>query len=37
MSLAFLIGAVVLTVIGNLVVLRYLLSRTLDPTFEDLP
>lgn len=35
MSLAFLIGAVVVTVIGNMVVLRYLLTRPLDPTFED--
>jgi hypothetical protein len=33
MSLAFLIGAVVLTVIGNMVALRYLLTR--GPTFED--
>ncbi len=35
MSLAVLIGAVVLTVLGNLVVLRYLLSRPLDPSLED--
>lgn len=35
MSLTFLIGAVVVTVIGNMVVLRYLLTRPLDPTFED--
>jgi hypothetical protein len=35
MSLAFLIGAVIMTVIGNMVVLRYLLTRPLDPTFED--
>jgi hypothetical protein len=35
MSLAFLIGAVIVTVIGNMVVLRYLLTRPLDPTFED--
>jgi hypothetical protein len=34
-SLAFLIGAVVLTIIGNVVVLRYLMTRPLDPTFED--
>lgn len=35
MSLAFLIGAVVLTVIGNIVVFRLLLRLPLDPTFED--
>ena len=35
MSLALLIGAVIVTVIGNMVVLRYLLTRPLDPTFED--
>jgi hypothetical protein len=35
MSLAFLIGAVVLTVIGNLAVLRYLMRHPLDPTFEE--
>jgi hypothetical protein len=35
MSLAFMIGAVVVTVIANLVILRYLLTRSLDPTFED--
>ncbi len=36
MSLAFLIGAVLITVIGNMFVLRYLLTRPLDPTlFED--
>jgi hypothetical protein len=35
MSLAFLIGAVVLTVIGNVAVLRYLMTRPLDLTFED--
>jgi len=35
MSLTFLIGAVIVTVIGNLVVLRYMLTRPLDPTFED--
>jgi hypothetical protein len=36
-SLAFLIGTVVLTVVGNLVLLRYLLARTLDTTVEELP
>ena len=35
MSLALLIGAVIVTVIGNMVVLRYLLTRPLDSTFED--
>lgn len=35
MSLGLLIGAVVVTVIGNMVVLRYMLTRPLDPTFED--
>jgi hypothetical protein len=35
MSLGFLIGAVVLTVIGNVAILRYLMRRPLDPTFED--
>jgi hypothetical protein len=36
MSLAFLIGAVVVTVFGNMVVLRYLVTRPIDPTlFED--
>ena len=35
MSLAFLIGAVVLTVIGNVAVLRYLMTRPLDLMFED--
>ena len=36
MSLAVLIGAVIVTVIGNMVVLRYLLTRPLDPTlFEE--
>jgi hypothetical protein len=35
MSLAFLIGAVVVTVIGNIAVLRYLLTRPLDFTFEE--
>jgi hypothetical protein len=35
MSLAFLIGAVVLTVIGNLGVLRYLIRRPLDLPFEE--
>ncbi len=34
-SFAFLIGAVVVTVIGNMVVLRFLLTRPLDPTLED--
>ena len=34
MSLAFLIGTVVLTVIGNMVVLRYFLTRP-DVTFEE--
>jgi hypothetical protein len=35
MSLAFLISAVVITVIANLAILRYLLTRPLDPTFEE--
>jgi hypothetical protein len=35
MSLAFLIGAVVLTVIGNVALLRYLVTRPLDLTFEE--
>ena len=35
MSLTFLIGAVVVTVIGNVAVLRYLLTRPLDLTLED--
>ncbi len=36
MSLAFLLGAVIVTVIGNMVALRYFLTRPLDPTlFED--
>ena len=35
MSFTFLIGAVILTVIGNVAVLRYMLTRPLDPTFED--
>jgi hypothetical protein len=30
MSLSFLVGAVIVTVIGNMVVLRYLLTRPLD-------
>lgn len=34
-SVAFLIGAIVVTVVGNLVVLRYLLTRPLDPTSLD--
>lgn len=34
-SFAFLIGAVIVTVVGNLVVLRYMLTRPLDPTLED--
>lgn len=34
-SVAFLIGAIVVTVVGNLVVLRYLLTRPLDPTALD--
>jgi hypothetical protein len=35
MSLAFMISAVVLTVIANAVILRYFLTRTLDTPFED--
>jgi hypothetical protein len=35
MSLAFLIGAVVLTVLGNVALLRYLMTRPLDLTFEE--
>jgi hypothetical protein len=35
MSLTFLIGAVVVTVIANIVLLRYLLTRPLDVTLED--
>jgi hypothetical protein len=35
MSLAFLIGAVVVTVIGNVVALRFFLTRPLDLTFEE--
>ena len=35
MSLAYLIGAIVLTVIGNVAVLRYLTTRPLDMTFEE--
>ena len=35
MSLAFLIGAVVLTVIGNVALLRYLVTRPIDVIFED--
>ena len=35
MSLAFLIGAVVVTVIGNIVVFRYFLKLPLDVPFEE--
>jgi hypothetical protein len=35
MSLAFMISAVVLATIGNVVVLRYFLTRPLDRAFED--
>jgi hypothetical protein len=35
MSLGFLIGAVVVTVIGNVAVLRYLMRRPLDSTFDE--
>jgi hypothetical protein len=35
MSVAFLIGAVVLTVIGNVALLRYLVTRPIDVIFED--
>jgi hypothetical protein len=35
MSLAFMISAVVLTVVGNVVILRYFLTRPLDTPFED--
>lgn len=35
MSLGFLIGAIVLTVIGNLAVLRYLTRHPLDLPFEE--
>jgi hypothetical protein len=35
MSLAFLTGAVVLTVVGNVAVLRYLMRHPLDSTFEE--
>ena len=35
MSLAFLISAVVLTVIGNVALLRYLVTRPIDVIFED--
>lgn len=34
-SIAFLIGAIVVTVVGNLVLLRYQLTRPLDPTRLD--
>ena len=34
-SFAFLIGAVIVTVVANLIVLRFMLTRPLDPTFED--
>lgn len=38
MSLTFMIGAVVVTIIGNLVILRWLLTRPLDlVTFEETP
>lgn len=35
MSLAFVIGAVVLTVIGNVVILRYMLTHSRDLTIEE--
>ena len=35
MSLAFLIGAVVLTVIGNVALLRYLVTRPLDVIIDE--
>ena len=35
MSLTFLIGAVIVTVIGNIAILRYFLTRPLDLTFEE--
>ena len=35
MSFAFLIGAVVLTVIGNVALLRYLVTRPIDAIFDD--
>ena len=35
LSFGFMIGAVILTVIGNLVILRYLLTRPLEPIFEE--
>jgi hypothetical protein len=36
MSLAFMIGAVVLTVVANVVILRYFLRRPLDTPFEEI-
>jgi hypothetical protein len=35
MSSAFLIGAVVLTVIGNVALLRYLMARPIDVIFDE--
>ena len=35
MSLGFLVGAVVLTVIGNVALLRYLMTRPLDVMFDE--
>jgi hypothetical protein len=35
MSLAFMVGAVVLTVIGNVALLRYLMTRPLDAMFDE--